>query len=346
MLVPVVASAKVAPQSDVNPAATFEGNQLPDPTAIPGKEYSNDLDEDAAGNLDPGQIVHWDGLGNVWDSFDYSSGSGGIGQGPSVPSDDIPFNEDDQVDALANIRDKHFKDVINDRVPLLASFAGVADIHTSRSSAFNGLASKWADSVNNINAAGVVDDLDGLEVWGPDVEDDADMYSRFGDMDTDLGDNRVSVFRYDPDAHTSVAYLLAQTLMDVVIFQDGTLAKEHAEWDPLAFDLDAMMIWDVNDDFVFGEGDGQHGDDMILFSVRPMTTVFDGGEIFLLQHGTGIATFLNQGGLVWDTANDVAGHFNVASEDINALEALPEPATFTLLGIGGLVALLRVRRKR
>ena len=332
LAIPAVAIAgQVSPQSEVDPDPTFEGQALPDPVDVPGKEYSNDVDKDALGSPDPGQVVHWEGDGvTVWDSFDYSSASPGVGVGQAF-----------ETDALANIRDKYFLDMIADRVPVLASFDNVADVHVSRSSVYAGAASVWADATLNINSTpGALDDLDGLEVWGPDDSDDADMYSRAGDLDTDLSGNRVSVFRYDPDTNQSLPYLLTQTLLDVVITDNGQLVDWPA-FDPLLFDLDAMVIWDVNADSEFGDGDGQHGVDRIVFSVSAIAGLFDGGEIWTYTFGDAAAQFLNHGGMLWNTANDVGNHFDVATEEINALEALPEPTTMGLLVLGGLALLRR-----
>ena len=349
LAIPAVAIAgQVSPQSEVDPDPTFEGQALPDPVDVPGKEYSNDVDKDALGSPDPGQVVHWEGDGvTVWDSFDYSSASipGLPGPGGGNPTGHIAFEEDDQVDALGNIRDKYFLDMIADRVPLLVSFDQVADVHVSRSSLFAGAAGVWAAASLINSNTGALDDLDGLEVWGPDDSDDADMYSRVGDLATDVSGNRVSVYRFDPTTSQSVPYLLTQTLLGVVV--DDT--DEFVDWyafDPLLFDLDAMIIWDVSADNEFGIGDGVYGDDMIIFSVKAIGGLFDGGEIWTYTFGDAKAQFLNHGGMVWNSANDVAGHFTVATDEINALEALPEPVTLSLIGIGGLVLLTRTSKRR
>ncbi|MBN2295345.1 MAG: PEP-CTERM sorting domain-containing protein [Pirellulales bacterium] len=338
---------------------------------MPGKEYSNDVDKDASGSLDPGQIVHWEGNGtSIWDSFDYCL-EGGTNGGISF-----------QVDALANIRDKLFLDLdgtrdavykdndqtpYHDTVSLLVSFQDSEvqaeyekNIYASRSAYRGGSAELWAQWNTNINAtSGALDDVDGLEIYGPNQTDDANMYSRAGDPIPDGETERFSVFRLKPNTlnpgeetyGVSTPYLATQVLLDAVIDDD----ENHPDWDvdhnPGDFDVDAMMIWDVLNDDEFGEGD------MILFSVRPIEDLFDGGEIWLYKSGDDSAEFLTHGLLdddvtprVWNTANEVSLHFfgdESHSENINALEAVvPEPSTLALTIVGGLLMLHHLPRRR
>ena len=72
----------------------------------------------------------------------------------------------------------------------------------------------------------------------------------------------------------------------------------------------------------------------------------DGGEIFVNAPGNpggAIQGFLIHGGELWDTAHTVGLDFAIGTEEVNALEAIPEPATLSLLCLGGL-ALIRRRR--
>ncbi len=124
-------------------------------------------------------------------------------------------------------------------------------------------------------------------------------------------------------------------------------------------DVDAMMVFDtglVQGDlgtFTFeGDPDTNTPADSIMFSIAPVvdtqgTVLFDGGEIWVWDYaGPGsTASFLVHGGETWDTAHSVADHFGLTDqyENINALEAIPEPATMSLLALGG-VALLRRKR--
>ncbi len=90
------------------------------------------------------------------------------------------------------------------------------------------------------------------------------------------------------------------------------------------------------------DGDGVwSAPDSIIFSLWPDAT-HDGGEIWTWDFG-GLPSFLVHGGTVWDTANPVGATFGVATENINAFEAIPAPGTLALLGLGGLF--LRRRRR-
>jgi hypothetical protein len=361
-------AADVVPQSELNPAPTFEPRVLPTPLEVPGKEYSNDVDKNGIGTPNPGQTVHWQGDGaTVWDSFDYHVAGAGVGNGP------IPF----ETDALANIRDKYFLDldgtrpeVLNpedqhyyrDTVSLAVSLQKTGsftdgyqnNVYASRSAMRGGGAEPWALWQANINKkAGALDDLDGLEMFGPGEVDDANMYSRTGDADPD-GLGRVSVFRFHPDqtgvSGLSVPYLRTATLLNAVIKDDGARPNWSLYGNGAGFDLDGLMVWDVADDDEFGPGD------KVLFSIRPIDNLFDGGEIWLYEYNNlGIpATFLVQGlnganPRVWNTANQVSMHFfgdNLHGENIDALEAVaPEPSTLVLLAVAGLAGVLFGRRR-
>lgn len=356
----------VAPQSELNPLPSFESRILPKPTEVPGKEYSDNTDKDRLGNPDPGQVVHWQGDGtNVWDSFDYHVDTGGQQSWPTF-----------ETDALANIRDKYFLDldgtrnqVLNpednqyyrDTVALVVSlqkkdgYTGTDgyqnNIYASRSALRNGGAELWADWKKNINATpGALVDLDGLELYGPDGTDDANMYSLLNDPALG-GQERVSVFRYHPERteNQSVAYLNTQTLLNAVI-KDGGAKPTWSQEDAAKFDVDGLMVWDVNDDDQFGDGD------QVLFSIRPIEGLFDGGEIWLYKGGEDAAKFLVHGKYedgtprVWNTEHEVSMHFfgdQLHGENIDALEALvPEPSSLTLLILGGLTGVALLLRRR
>jgi len=347
LALPAFSQATVLPQSPVDPEPTVEEPSVPGPEAVPGKEYSTDTDTNAAGEPAPGQVVHWQGDGNtVWDSFKiiWPGGTGGPGVGGG------PIGE--QIDALANVRDLYFQDVVADRIPLLVSLKNSKDIYAARSSVMGGnsmLWAKWDTQINN--KLGAIDDVDALEVWGPDDSDDADMYSWKGDPA--FGGQRISIWRYHPGTDTSVPYLRTSVLLDHLITDDGNKVDWNY-WDANLVDLSNLMVWDNGDDDSFNEsyvltrsGAVELRKDMILFGVKPIPGLFDGGEIWVYTFGDDKAQFLVQGldgtsPRVWNTANNVAALFGLPTEEIDALEALPEPTSVCLLALGGL-ALLRRR---
>jgi len=317
--------------------ALANGPLVPPPTQIPGKEYSNNPDENAVGALDAMQNIAWDGLGNAWDTFDY---------------DGVDDPQGEQVDALANIQDALFFDVIRDQVPMVLSFNGTAtgtdgDIYYQTNGAAY-LTGVWAAGPVDINKAFPPDDVDGLEVWGPEVApdpaggpgfgDDANLYSLLGDPG--LGGGRVSVWQYDQVTGASFMYMSYPTMASIVAAVTGV-----PEGDLPDLDLDAMMVFDDR-----GEIDEMNiydpYADSILFSVRATSNAaltLDGGEIFVNAPGAGILGFLTHGGELWDTLHTVGADFGVGTEEVNALEAIPEPATLSLLALTGL-GLLRRRR--
>lgn len=276
---------------------------VPVPSTVPGKEYSNNLDEGSVGNADPHQVIWWDGAGGAMDTFDYT-GAGG-------------YPDDSQVDALANSEDTFFFEVIGNNATMLTSFTSFGSIYyTEPVPGAHGTLPNigiWAAPAN-INAASPPDDVDGLEVWGPAVQDNADRFSLVGDPC--VGDfGRVSVWDYDSVTKTASPFITAADLAGAIGGPDLVDS----------IDLDAMMTYG----------------DTIIFSIAPIS-VFDGGEIWVWTGG-GLASYLVHGGCTWDTAHSVRDHFGVATENINALEAVPEPATVVILGLGWLALLYRRR---
>ncbi len=78
------------------------GPGLPSPSVVPGKEYSHDIDHTTIGGggvPDPEQVIAWDGSGGTADGLDYSGSR-------------INYQNDDQVDAIANRGDHLFTRVI------------------------------------------------------------------------------------------------------------------------------------------------------------------------------------------------------------------------------------------
>jgi hypothetical protein len=190
---------------------------------------------------------------------------------------------------------------------------------------------KWSQ-VDLVNDTKTVDELDGLEVWGPYGSDDADYYSLIGDpVDPGLG-AKVSVFYWSPPAGPSIFYVPHSDIVNAVRSLGFT-------GDSLFVDLDALMVWDGDYDQVWNDPD------MIIFSIRESGN-WDGGEIVVLPFG-GPASFLNHGGHLWNTAFGVGAAFDVPTEEVDAIEAYPQqprPQTpaLTAWGLVVLVALLIV----
>ena len=280
-------------------AVPMAGDAVPVPMDVPGKEYTDFLDENVAHVADPLQVLMWDGQAGVDDTFDYT--------GSSVP--------DEEVDALANSGDVLFDEVTGDLCAMLFSVTSLGDIWYERRQVAvgdmwaSGAATGGVPAPNHINHIGV-GDTDALEVWGPEGDNDADNFSLSGDP---FG---VSVYKYTPGTHTSAALFTQAQIA-------GALGRPDLE---NVIDLDAMML------------DSLGG---ILFSIAPVD-VFDGGEVWVWDGVTpGAATFLTHGGHLWDTAFQVAATYNLPDENVNALEAVPEPATVGLLVVGGLALLRR-----
>ncbi len=296
------------------------------PSSVPGKEYSNYKDKDKNWNSDPMQNLGWDGLGANRNAADYTISLSAV--------------ENGEVDALAHSLDALFQGVVNNTasVGLLTSLTSENHINSHDST---GVANIWA-TPGEVRGAPAhtqnADDVDGLEIWGSyDLEtnsylDDADHFSLVGDM-SNLGGT--SVFYFDKNSNISSPYISHTQLL-------GQLNNFlHADFSEI--DLDAMMLNDMTDIAQFEQGDS------IMFSVAPIMTpnvTLDGGEIFVWENGVSFG-YLTQGGVTWDTINNVAGIFNSNSENINALEAIqevPEPTTCVLLMAGA--AMLQRRRKR
>jgi hypothetical protein len=278
-----------------------KNNKVPSPPSVPGKEYSDKIDIDRNSLPDREQTLLWDGNGNVTDGFDYG--------------------DEFQVNAMANIRDALFYEVIENRVPLLFSTSGdkPAPILYEKT---NGKGGIWA-TVPQINKNGVRE-LDGLEVWGPDEIPDANRYSLENDPIFDATGRRIAVHN---DVSLGVGFRNPAFYVDELA---AAIGLDSSLWN--RFDLDGLMTYD----------------DDILFSIAPVGD-FDGGEIWTWKKGGGAAQFLNHGGHLWDTAFDVRGTFGTASENVDALEAVATPEPSQMLGfltLGGLATVSFRKRNR
>lgn len=327
MAVAIPAVADVGPQSPQNPDPTWEGRLL-DPTEVPGKEYSDNPDTDMVGTPDPMQNLGFAGDGvNIWETFDYSIDAT-AGSGTEIGNPEFSY----PVDGLANIRDFYFQDLVADRVSLLLSFEGVGDIHFQQPTHRGSGTGVWADASNNISMTNTPGDVDGLEIWGPEDDPNAFDANMFSIADDDADGRLTSIFKYNADTGESSEYISAALLASILINDNGA----PANLTPEQINLDGMLVWDYDADDTFGEGDS------IIFTIEAVET-FDGGEIWVYNYGEDYAEFLQHGGITWNTNNEVGNLFGVGTEEINALEALPEPGMLGLMGLI-LIPLLYHRR--
>jgi hypothetical protein len=282
-------------------------NVLPAVTQVPGKSYSDQADKNAAGVPTPLQNIWFSGNGTAQDAINYS-GNG------------VQFLPAYEVDAMANSQDAYFWDVANDKVPMLVSRDVQGDIEYQMGGAdITGL---WT-TPPQINSTSMPLDVDALEVWGascaaepPAQTHDTNMFSLVGDP------NGWAVYRYNPVTQMSTGFV-ASAQIDNAIAMGATP------------DLDALMVWDSQDNGVWDPGDA------MMFSIRPGGP-YDGGEIWLWRYGQ-FASFITHGGERWDTNHPVGLHFGYGPENVNALEGVPEPTTLLFLATGA-AALLRRKR--
>jgi len=395
--VPIVPTIKIGPDS--------EGAAPPE--EVFGKEYShtdwftlfssggdprltNIEDHDSFATPDPLQVVSWDGIPlGVPDpllGMDNSGSTNGFDYGS-----DTSFNfPEGQVDALANRGDLLFTQVVKDTASLLFSLttdldaggSAKAHVHYEDPAGGDGV---WAEIEASPAGPGigpgvnhhVVEDLDALEVWGPEppshpvggpdpVEEgyigpantaDADRFSL--DVDSASG---VSVWGWDIPTKSVFPYIPHSVIVDAVedIFLGPGLDYDMETRD--AIDVDGTM---VKDGGILGEWDTT---DELLFTIDPLDSPMDvaggpapavhGGEIMhLINTGGGsfLISFLTHGGHVWDTAFSPALAFGYSHDDVDALEAVgtlngeteipsPEPTSMVLL-LCGIASLSKLRRR-
>lgn len=368
-----------------------------DDDLVGGKEYSHDFDSTSIGGpavgpppADPQQIIAWDGIGGVVDVTDYTGTR-------------IDYTPDDQIDAIANRRDFAYEELKADVAHLVFSvddfftlysfgaptpavlpaagpvvlangnvIGGAGEYSFEESTSFGNAPDTqglWAAQAE-VNAMPVPDDVDGLEVWGPEPPlADADKYS----LDLDVfstgvlpGPDAVSVWNasgtpYVP--HSAVVAAVTSLLGPIpptafLPLPGGGLDGEEA------INLDALMVQDIIEDPDRFDGDpaGLPGDE-IIFSIRQIIDPLDpdgyyatGSELIVLN-ASGSATYLAHGGHLWDhtyalTTFDVffMDPQNFGVIDINAIEAIgefaiPEPASLALIGLAGVGCVIHRRRE-
>ena len=367
------------------------------PPSVGGKEFSHD--RDYAVTLfgppdtiaDPQQIVAFDGMpgaSGVVDVTDYS------GTRPM-------YTPDDQIDAIANRGDFAYDEVKSETAHLLFSlddrynfvtFGGVVPgmlppgtppgvVVPGNGNVVGGsgeisyelgliggnpadFQALWAPQAD-VNGMPLPDDVDGLEVWGPEPPAaDADKYSLELDVfsfGTAIPGDAVSVWNasgtpYVP--HSSVVAAVTALLgpIPATAFLPGPDGTPEHE-DIGAINLDALMVRDVIEDpdsFDRGPGGpvGPGPGDEIIFSIDQIVDPMDpdgfyatGSELFIMNAGAP-PMFLAHGGHLWDHAYTIMTFGGTAGPgqqvfafDINAIEAVgqfavPEPTSLTLLLVG------------
>ena len=310
-----------------NPVDPMPGDFVPSADVVPGKDFSDVRDRNAAGAADPEQVVAWDGLGGVRDSFDYS------GTRPAGLAQDI------EVDGIGAGGDALFQSLRDNQSAMIFSVENDPNILFERNTGGGAI---WATAAQ-IDTTNPPIDTDGIELWGGNQNDDSDRYSLAGDPVLP-GTGRVAIWAFTPAAGPSAPHTLTAELAAAMDLQFGGPGVGGNFYSQLLeqMDVDAIMT--------FGP--------QVTFSIRPISIQvpgpaptfvnFDGGEIFEYT-SSGVATkFLNHGGHLWDTAFDVRGTFSVNSENIDALEAasVPEPASAALILLGFLAAPGVARRRR
>ncbi len=295
---------------------------------IPVEHSTAPFDVDATGAADPEQVNYRD-----CPAFPYADG--------------FDFGGDGEVDALANVRDALFWELIHPsgrRADLVFSLQGDPRVpQPDQVAAF--IEYQWTfthiyqcgclfthpglDPWGSILPNNDTRELDALELWGPQHQDDwfdADHYSLVGDP----GTPKVSIFYYDQGTGQSTPYVFHSVIQPAV----QTLGYSGPD-----VDLDAAMVWDNTEDHVWNAGDG------IIFSIRAAGN-WNGGEIVVLLFG-GPPSFLFHAGHLWDT-NWATTHLQptYGTTEVDAIEADPcwwfgaQTPTLTEWGLIILVALL------
>jgi hypothetical protein len=312
----------------------------------------------------------------VWDPQQvlYTEPPDPVNPPDTKPWDTFDFGGDIDVDALANIGDHLFGDLIVNNAVLLVSFEHdpqwnpYLPAFPERIAVYaecNGGAQfpKW--SHNRPQAplptphpldwdATVLNydlELDGLEVWGPLGlgADDANCYSLIGDPVAPGPGVKYSVFQWWGFASPYVPHSVIVTAVTNPVLTIPAEGAQHYEGPDSLVDLDALMVWDGGGNF---DGVWNAGD-TIIFSIR--NTIpggnWDGGEIVVLPFG-GPPSYLFHGAFprhYWHTPFDPAAaanfDLNPATQEVDGIEAYPQqprPQTpaLTEWGLLVLVALL------
>jgi hypothetical protein len=290
------------------------------------------LDTNAAGALDPLQVILWDGAGGVADGVD--------------------FGDNGEMDAIANHGDALYQTVIDNRTAAAFSLRRVDPVFPvgapshglpplGAGTDFPGVSVFYETTIGAIGAWAtppVVNrdfppaNLDGLEIWGPEgptvADSDTDRYSLFGEP------GGVSIFNADGSTFLTQSALAAA----LVTFDPSLRPYENL------IDIDALMVQDTTTVGVFDAGDS------ILFSLWSIMDgatgfAYWGDATYVWDFATGIS-YYDHGGHLWDNGWTISAFGEAWNVDaLEALAKVPEPGSVALLGLG-LAGLGLARRRK
>lgn len=381
------------------------GPGLPSPSIVPGKEYSHDPDfTTLGGGADPEQVIAWDGSGGTADGLDYSNSRVNYKNDdqvdaianradhlfdPVIGSAAVPdrahlvFSHDDQISVyfgggppVAGGFTPFKMSPAHTGGPFSVSggtIGGTGELSYEKATAYAPPSTQgvWAKQ-GEINGMPLPDDVDGVEVWGPEpgFKADAEKYSL--DVDAFSG---TSVWSHDLTTGVSTPYISQLQIANAVKALLGPVPGGAVLPYPTfidgdaAINVDALMVQDIIDDGVGPDTfdrDPNGVGDRIIFSIRQIPSPNDpdgyyatGSEIFVLDASQpNNAMYLFHGGHAWDqtyalknllvSPNYIDNGYAVI--DINAIEAIsegvvPEPASMLLILMGmASSGLLRRRR--